>query len=194
MDGYGMSAVSSLSNGNVTVWNLTPLPEERLCAVARALRSPSGPEKKALKQLPPFVYNVVARSKTISYDFFQKVQPIMGFPSIIPTYLDIAYYHSVAQKLDAYVGRNFLPEMAAIIDTFPLQASPSVEARVANLPECIQQQVYEKIVSQKRSAGELPEDRPPHYGRLAFHNRRGCTSTPEERSAALLAVWNDLKA
>ncbi len=192
MDAYGMTAVSSTHDGKITVWNLTPLFEESLCSLSRSFRWQCSEAVAEFKRLPMFIQKAV--SNKLSSKLLQEMRPLMGFhglPCAFPT--PSIYGRELSHGLDMFIGRNFLIEMAEIIRKYGLVASPSVEARVANLPESIQQRLYKEIEWQQAINDTLPPNRPPNYGELAFYNREGYSSSPEEKRAALLAIWDKME-
>lgn len=207
----GTRALSGTHDGRLKLWDLCPLPEERISAVAQCFISDPTYAPKAFALLPQFVQNEIiairpniirARisSKAESYSFpcmgrlIKKcVRPLGSFADRLNIY-EITDIN--AESLNVYNAIHVaLPSirmcfLRAIEEKPILLVDESIQ-RVANLPLSIKTTVYRKLYEIHLAKEAVPQPTPPDYGESAFLSKQRCSI--EERIKAITRAIEDFK-
>ncbi len=206
----GWTKAISASQATLKVWNLTPLPEECVYHVQLALlhRYPHAQEK--FRQLPSFVRQAILGTNASAHAAEETTEDEDRI-------FDTLHPHILNKNFNRYIAREFLPPIARLFQEtvvkrpngrayeYPDRAASAHHAmlgiggekflksiatskiahdsagrRFAQLPYVVKHVVFQALSERKG----LTED----TGQLAFHDKDGYFSTPQEKADAIYKV------
>jgi hypothetical protein len=163
-------AISYTNQGLLKFWDFSPLPEGRICAVARSCRISAALGARALTLLPGFAQNDL-----------REIGRLLRQRSAMPLDDQTVLAHS----LNIYNARRALPAIRAFLQRAaaePIFLAESIR-RIAFLQPPIRDLIYHNLSQIKWDNGTLLQRIPETSAMRALLFE--CGSTPEERIEAI---------